>query len=556
MKILEKINDFGWKKIILLLIIVLSFIALIQPYFHSGFPYTHDGENHLARFANYKIAIKEGQFPPRVGPNLLNHYGYPVFNYNYPLANILSLPFSFLKIHYEITFKILAVGFLLGGGLGLWQWMKILKVDDFTRKCLILASFYLNPFIVNLIYVRGNIGELLAVNLLLMIMASLEYFKQQKINNRESAVSQFLLVGLVICFLLSHNIAAVFGSGLLVIYVLYRFWNDKKRLFLLGKIFFLSLLSSLWFWLPALAEKHLIILDNSDITHQYAQHFPTFSQLLFAPLEFGFSVIGPVDSMSFAVGLLNLGLLVVSSLFLLKKKKLKSLAGWLLISCWLLIIFQLSVTNFVWKILPVVHYLQFPWRLSLFLSVILPLAVSVSLPKLNKKLFAFFFLILMTQLINVWRFRPADYFHRERVAYDLFSQSSSTMNENMTKVFDLYKIHDFWKPQPIIVQGAGKFTVEHWTGSSRRYQLNLTEPSTVVEPTMLFAGWQTWVNGDKIEYALNDKTGGRLAYELPAGQYQIKTRFTQRTWPRIIGNGVSAAGMIVSLFYLIKKIKK
>lgn len=66
---------------ILFLFITLSiaFLLLFKPYLHTGFPYTHDGENHLARFANYKLALKEGQFPPRWAPNLMNHSGYPVF---------------------------------------------------------------------------------------------------------------------------------------------------------------------------------------------------------------------------------------------------------------------------------------------------------------------------------------------------------------------------------------------------------------------------------------------------------------------------------------------
>jgi len=63
-------------------------------FLNQGVPVTHDGHNHLVRFANYKIAVRELHFPPRLAPNLVNGYGYPVFNYNYPLANLISLPFS------------------------------------------------------------------------------------------------------------------------------------------------------------------------------------------------------------------------------------------------------------------------------------------------------------------------------------------------------------------------------------------------------------------------------------------------------------------------------
>src|SRR5258708_7660284 len=98
----------------LILIVVLS-VYITRVYFHAGVPYTHDGENHLARFANYILAVRERQIPPRFAPNLFDHYGYPVFNYNYPLANIFSVPFSYLHVHYEVTFKILMfVAVLIG----------------------------------------------------------------------------------------------------------------------------------------------------------------------------------------------------------------------------------------------------------------------------------------------------------------------------------------------------------------------------------------------------------------------------------------------------------
>ncbi len=51
------------KKFFALPIIIILTLIIIKPYFHAGFPYTHDGENHLARFANYKVAVREGQIP-------------------------------------------------------------------------------------------------------------------------------------------------------------------------------------------------------------------------------------------------------------------------------------------------------------------------------------------------------------------------------------------------------------------------------------------------------------------------------------------------------------
>jgi len=80
----------------------------------------------------------------------------------------------------------------------------------------------------------------------------------------------------------------------------------------------------------------------------------------------------------------------------------------------------------------------------------------------------------------------------------------------------------------------------------------------VAEPTMIFAGWQTRLtptNGDqyKVDYLINDTTRGRIAYTLAAGTYQVSTSFTQWTWPRLIGNGVSGLTAIMLLGWLVSR---
>ena len=81
---------------------ILSYISLFlgillllwtqSEWFKPGLPFTHDGQLHLTRMAQYYLSIKEGQIPPRLAGQLNNSYGYPVFNFNYPLPDILAYP--------------------------------------------------------------------------------------------------------------------------------------------------------------------------------------------------------------------------------------------------------------------------------------------------------------------------------------------------------------------------------------------------------------------------------------------------------------------------------
>ncbi len=526
------------------LVLILSFLVLIQPYLSKQFPYTHDGENHLARFANYKIAIKEGQFPPRFAPNLMNHYGYPVFNYNYPLANLLSLPFSALKINYELTFKLIAAGSIVLGLIGLNQWLKLIKVKSERHRLLALSSFLVSPYLVNLIYVRANIGEIMAINLLPWLGVMVE-----KIKRNQWKWQQTLWFSLLVsAFLLSHNITAVFGLGLILVYAALRFKLNKEDWMKFGWPVGLGLLMSLWFWLPALAEKHLIVLDQENLTQLFAQHFPTLDQLLFAPLSFGFSYPAPVDSLSFALGkpfLFSLGLSLIFALSLIRTKKSKNIKLLLIVASWILFLMQLNITEPVWQIVPFINYIQFPWRLSLFLTICLVLVSGLWLKYFREKqsLEMIFTLFLILQIVSVYKSAPADFFHKTNRDYDAFTQSSTTKNENRTKEFTFKDISQ-WQPSPQIIQGQGDINVISWRGSKRTYRLYLRSAAIVVEPTMNFRGWKSWADGQLVEYLDNETTAGRIAYRLPPGRYLVKSKFTQRTWPRISGHILTLVGLL------------
>ena len=542
------------KKLLPSLIVLISFLVLIRPYFQSGVPYTHDGMNHLARFANYKIAVREGQLPPRWAPNLLNRFGYPVFNFNYPLANILSLPFSVLGVEYELTFKLLMTGFVLLGAVGLGKWLKLHNYNSNWGRALAISSFFLSPFVVNLIYARGNIGEMMAIALLIWLFFILDEIKLNKLDWRQWK-TKLLPVIFLTTFFLSHNITVLFGSFILTLYVLLKKFNLKQWLLTL-KIFCLSFGLSLWFWLPALLEKKYTVLDNAELSFEYLKHFPTLNQLLSAPLQFGFSYTTPVDSLSLAVGLPTLFLLIIIWPLLIarviKKKSIKKFKLIIVGLFWLVFVCQLPFTARLWQTTPLANYIQFPWRLSLFLTIFAAMLIGVvanlKITLVNLLLGA----VMLIQLISVKNFKPADFINQTNLEYDLFPGSSSTLAENRTKafVFEYFEVSN-WQPKPTIIKGQGYLTISKWNGSKRSYFVKAETEITIVEATMNFPGWTTWANGQKLRYIDSQDIGGRIAYKLSPGEYEVKTKFTQRTWSRMIGNGISLLTLIILIKILI-----
>jgi len=525
----------------ILIFIILALIS-IMPYLNNSFPYTHDGENHLARFANYKVAIREGQFPPRFAPNLLNHYGYPVFNYNYPLANIISLPFSFLKINYELTFKIIVFAFVLAGIFGVNQWLKSLQFDKKTRLFSV-TIFALTPYLINALSYRGNIGEIMAF----CLMPWLFYFIEKPTSNifTKNGFRFFFQTLVWIMFFLSHNIAVLFGTPLLIIYALYKYKKEIVNKLSILLSFALAVTSTLWFWLPAIFEKNLVVLDNANLSKGFTEHFPTINQLLVAPFEFGFSKLGSIDSLSFQIGLVQIFILLIASVMIFKKQ-LNNYAKLLLVLIIPLFFLQLKWTTPVWEIVPFANYIQFPWRLSMFLGIlILPLSALV-FSKVNKPIKIFLLSLLFIQFVSVVRVKPADYFHKNNIDYDAFSQTTSTANENLPNNFRYANFAD-WQPTATIIEGEGSVAIDYWRGTKRSYQIKLDSPATIIEPTANFKGWETKSNQQQVAYIDNETIGGRIAYQLPAGEYKIISQFTQNTWPRMMGNILSSSGLILLL---------
>src|SRR3972149_7418364 len=73
----------------LILIIFLSLLAL-WPFFKKGYFETHDGDWIIIRFSAFHQTLAASQIPVRFVDRLNNNYGYPVFNFLYPLPFYLA----------------------------------------------------------------------------------------------------------------------------------------------------------------------------------------------------------------------------------------------------------------------------------------------------------------------------------------------------------------------------------------------------------------------------------------------------------------------------------
>ena len=526
------------------IILILAFALLALPMFHSGFPFTHDGENHLARIANYAVALKQGQFPPRWAPTFWGGYGYPVFNFNYPLANIAALPFLAVRLHVETTLKLL---FLLGvafGTVGTYFYCRIFmpKVASLFATC----TYLLSPFLFSNIYLRGAIGEVLGYALLPTTLWLIERTRQNpSIKNK-----LFLFIS-ILSLALAHNIVAMFVIPSLLIYIALR--ARTKHVILTA---FFGLLASSFFWIPALVEKKFVTLDLVSVSNQYYLHFPTLRQLLFSMFEHGFSYPGPIDTMSFQIG----GLILVSLFFgvlhvVFRTKHAKQIFG-LVCGVLALSFMMLPASLFIWKLIPMLSYVQFPWRLLgpvVFLGSLLAGYIYLDAPRAVRTVFIG---VLIFSLISTAKKPVTDFIHHDDLYYKTFTQTSTILDENRPRTLVIQPgTLSNQKPVP---ESKADIQIQSWSGTQHIYAINTEKEQTITEETAYFPGWETRIDG-KLASMTFERTQGLISYSIPAGKHTVQTRFTQNTPPRLIGNGITIAsflgmGGVVALYKKKKKI--
>lgn len=535
-------------------LLLVMLVVYFAPYLHRGLPVTHDGENHVARFAQYYLALKQGQLIPRWAPALENGYGYPVFIYNYPLANILSLPLSVLKLDFETEFKIIVITMFILGGVACVNWQKYFfgkKKNDW----LVLLAFWWMPYVWSAIWYRGNIGEVLIYFLIMVVLWQIERFRAgQKWSSITLAMS-------LTAYFLAHNVMVLFSAPLMAAYAWWRLYSatNKYDLFfskseLFGKRMIWSAVPialigfglSSWFWLPAFFEKDLVILGSSGLNQEYTQHFVTSKQLTQLSLTRGLSYPGVVDGLSFGVGLVTMGVWIWSVYQGWRRRTDRfyypRLHGALVLLQMLLWWSQTSASLWLWQSLPLVNFIQFPWRLGLLAQLIG--VIMLANCRWEKRSRLWWWSLILIQIYFCLLARPQDYFRHTREDYLTYPMSTTTSRED-TPVTFIWDISNEASREPQIASGSGRLTqVTRLETTRKKYQVQCDDECLIVEHTARFPGFVTTIDGKRAEYVDDELIQGRIAFKVNSGEHQIETRWRENTGWRLWGDGLSLVSLV------------
>lgn len=543
-----------------LAIVVLLSLPLLVPLTHTGYFPMHD-DTQIVRVNQMAIALSEGQFPVRWVGGLGYGYGYPIFNFYSPLPYYAGGLFVLSGFSALVATKIMfGLGILLSGVTMYCLGKKLWGVEGGIIASLL---YQYAPYHAVNIYVRGAVGEYWAMAWIPLVFLGIVGCLQREHVGRYVVLGAVGYAGVI----LSHNITAMLLSGLLLPVLLY---DIAHKQFPVVRMLGLGLGISAFFWLPAMVEMNYTNVDKIiGGTADVRNHFVYIDQLWNSPWGFAGSAPGREDGMSFKVGKLHVlaGIVGFASILFAyvrsssssrsKKTVYALLSGLYCLAVLIISVYMTTAySTWIWDVLPMLSFVQYPWRLLVFmvfsLSVMGAGICMVSTSGAWKVLVGCLGLVIIW--VNYSYFRPQEYYPISEETYT----SNGYIKWRTSKISDEYLPKGFSVPSSELLVPTTPFTSDEAdititkdTSITKEARVVSDVPSDVTVHVAYFPGWTVFVDGGIQQFSL---TNGRMTVYIPEGSHIIRATFNN-TPVRILGNIVSLLSLAV-LFGTIIRTRK
>lgn len=536
-------------------IIILLSIPAIWALWVPGF-YGASDDLHIGWLFEMDRVIKMGQIPPRFVPDLSFGFGYPLFNFVFPLPFYIAEIFHLIGLTLVDSIKLL---FLLSLPLsGIFMY---LLLREFTNPFLSLSGAILyiyTPYRAVDVYIRGAIGEI--VSFVFLPLIALSFLKIKKSGfSRWVGIGALALASLV----LSHNITAYMFFPFVVLLIILISDSQKNQKYLVNifKTISLSLLISAYFWLPAIYESSLM---KYDTVFNFIDHFPTIKQLITPYWGYGASVAGPYDGMSFFLGYVNIlvlaGGLLLTILNWKKFEKLeKRMLLWASVGIATAVFLMNFRSSFIWSSLPLLPYFQFPWRFLTLMTFFTPVFL-ISFKYLKNKNILSVILIIIT-LVTSWSyFRPQDFLGRLDSYYlDRYIPYPKASDEYLKTQEEYLRLPKATVSRPEANYPTFFSMHDEIVNISKYNDLHFLvslNPKMEIRANFnkyYFPGWVAKMDGQEVLI----KPGapfGQLSMKVPPGPHKLEIYFSE-TKNKLILDFASLLGLLVSLGIILRKNK-
>jgi uncharacterized membrane protein len=557
-------------KFLIVLIVVLVCTPTVFPLFHSGFFSFHDNTQ-VVRVFEMSKSLKDGMFPVRWVEDLGYGYGYPIFNFYGPLPYYVGGVLVLTGFSALVATKCMFVIGILLSAVTMFFFSKRFFGSLGGVLSAVFYSYF--PYHAVNIYVRGAVGEFYAYAFLPLVFLGLfrllEIKEGKNINLKNFYTVVTISLGIFLVAV-SHNLT-LFMLLLLIVplsILIIALSKQKKDIFILILISIVfGLLLSAFYILPAFLE-----MNYTNVSSQigggsdFHDHFVCFSQYLNSPWGFGGSTKGCIDGLSFKLGKFNILLfavsilLLVASLFKKRWRVQEKLFSLSIVFFVFSIFLTLEMSKFIWESIPLMSYLQFPWRFINFISLFMAFSVGFVIFYIEEQFGKKIGLGILIIVVGLIILSSSKLFVPQ--SFNSFSNSFYTqktyINYTVSKISDEYLPKNFSKPSSVgslpknlvsISKGKGEiFKVYKSTKKISFSFKNQTE--TYIHINIAFyPSWKGYVNGKEVKVL---KSSNGMDVKLPKGSGSFALKFSQ-TPVEILGNTLSTIAFLALILGIILK---
>lgn len=505
------------------------------PFFFFGIPSGHDVEFHLYSWLDVLMQWRHGILYPRWAAMAHFGYGEPRFIFYPPASWLLGATLSAL-VPWTLAASVYTWLVLTAAGVSMFflasRWL------DRRDAALAAVLYAVNPYHLVIVYWRSAFAELLAACLIpLLLLCVLQAAENKK--------SMLVPLGIILAgaWLTNAPAAVMIHYSLALLLLFFAVWNRSPRLLLTGAAAVaLGACLASFYLLPAVYEQKWVDIaaalspgsrpaDNFLFIHTADPDHDAFNH-----------VISSVAVLEMAV------IALCAALTKLRRKTESSLWSVLMIWAAACSVLLFPISRLAWKILPKLHFMQFPWRWLLCLSAIFTLFVVLGLRRVWTRALVCLASILL--IAGLWY----------RVQQPWWDNASDLreMQDNMESGIG-YEGTDEYTPlgadpaaidkdaRDVSVLGSSRAAIHvlRWDASQKEFTAQMSGPDQLAVKLFPYPAWRVNLNGHVVVPSRRERTG-QMVLTVPEGMNRIEIRFV-RTWDRTAGAWISG----VSWFLLV-----
>ena len=500
----------------------------------------HDSTHYVARIASLVDASRAGAIVQRWATEAAGGYGSPWPLFVSPLHSRLGSMLAVIGFSAITATNLVTLATLLCAAIGMF--LLVRRFFGLEAGVASAAALSLAPYTLVNLYARGDYAEFMALAFVpWLVMASLDLWNAP---TRRRVIAVALLIALFPLTNLPATIVVMPFVAVAILAGLYR-PATRKAAGALSAAVILALALSAFFWLPAAVERRFVHADRMiSEWYSFEHHFVPIARVVYSPWRYDYNQfpdtgqtmtleIGPIHLI---VALFALGLLVWRWKGRASSAPTAGTTAMLAGSLGLLAIGAFMMTRAslpIWRMIPLLTYLQFPWRYLLLAS--LATAVLAAAPftlvrtgtPAARILCASFLIVFVAY--GYRRAKPAGF---ENYPSDFFTAqnylgapAATTSLDEFTPVWD--SIRDTAatarrKTSDVTVASGAATVVEE--GESRRlakrWNLSVAAPATLRIHAHYFPGWNVTLDGATLPITITTPDG-LMEVNVAAGSHRL-----------------------------------